>query len=120
LAGGGVAGVLGLLAYKIFGKLPQADNPKHWQLAVFVVAVFFSVWVIRILVRLFFSHLHLAADAAERRTMILTYLSMAREGTQFAPDDKTLIVQHLFRTASDGLVKDDAAPPTLIELLTRK
>jgi len=38
---------------------------------------------------------------------------MAREGSAFEPEDKTLIVQHLFRSASDGLVKDDAAPPSL-------
>ena len=76
--------------------------------------------MIRILVRMFLSNLHLATDAAERRTMILTYLSMSREGAEFTKDDKKLIVQHLFRSASDGLVKDDAAPPTIFEMLTRK
>lgn len=110
----------GLLVFRILNGLSQEVEPKSWQLGIMVVAAFFLVWLVRILVRLFFSHLHLATDAAERRIMILTYLSMAREGTQFATEDKTLIVQHLFRTASDGLVKDDAAPPTLLEFLTRK
>jgi len=52
--------------------------------------------------------------------MILTYLAMSREGAQFGPEDKKLIIQHIFRAASDGLVKDDAAPPTLFELLSRR
>lgn len=69
--------------------------------------------------RLLFNHLHAATDAAERRMMILTYLAMSREGAQFAAEDKKLIVQH-FRSVSEGLAKDDAAPATLFELLTRK
>jgi hypothetical protein len=51
--------------------------------------------------------------------MIQTFLSMAREGSAFAPEDKTLIFQHLFRSASDGLVKDDAAPPNLLGMLQK-
>lgn len=120
IVGIGLAGLLGWLAHWVFGNLPQGENPKQWQIAIFLVAAFFAIWLTRILVRLFLSHLHLATDAAERSTMILTYLSMAREGSQFAPEDKTLIVQHLFRSVSDGLVKDDAAPPSLFEFMTRK
>jgi hypothetical protein len=111
---------LGLLAHEYLGKLTDVENPKHWQIGVMVIGAFFSVWLVRVFVRLFFSHVHLATDAAERRMMILTYLSMSREGAQFGPDDKKLIVQHIFRAASDGLVKDDAAPPTLFEMVTRK
>ncbi len=116
----GLATALGVAAYLILSTLAPNDNPKHWQIGVLAVALFFSIWVIRILVRMFLSNLHLAEDAAERRTMILTYLSMAREGSQFEAKDKHLILQHLFRSASDGLVKDDAAPPTPMEVLTRR
>lgn len=108
------------LVHWTFSSLKPDENPKHWQVGLLVIASFFTVWFVRILVRMFFSHHHLATDAAERRMMILTYLAMSREGAQFANDDKKLIVQHLFRSASDGLVKDDAAPPTLFELMTRK
>lgn len=120
VAGGLLGAGLGFLCWWAFSGLGPADNPKHWQVGVIVVAAFFSIWIVRLLVRMFLSHLHLGTDAAERRVMILTYLSMSREGAQFTPDDKKLIVQHLFRSASDGLVKDDAAPPTLFEMLTRK
>jgi hypothetical protein len=114
------AGGLGWLAYEYLGKLQPNENPKHWQIGLLVVGAFFAIWLVRVFVRLFFSHVHLATDAAERRMMILTYLSMSREGAQFAADDKKLIMQHIFRAASDGLVKDDAAPPTFFELLTRR
>jgi hypothetical protein len=51
--------------------------------------------------------------------MILTYLALIREGKEIAPDDKNLILQHIFRS-SDGLVKDDAAPRSFWEAITRK
>lgn len=111
---------MSFLVHWTFGTLKPDENPKHWQVGLLVIAAFFSVWFVRILVRMFFSHHHLATDASERRTMILTYLAMSREGAEFTKDDKKLIVQHLFRSASDGLVKDDAAPPTILEFLTRK
>jgi hypothetical protein len=120
LAGAGVSAGLILLALLIFAGVPSGQNPSHFEIGVLGTAVFFSVWFVRIIVRLFFSHHHLATDAAERRMMILTYLSLVREGTQYAPEDRTLILQNLFRAASDGLVKDDAAPPTLIGELTRR
>ena len=51
--------------------------------------------------------------------MILTYLALSREGADVAPENRELILKHLFRSASDGLVKDEAAPPTILEFLTR-
>jgi hypothetical protein len=113
-------GGLVFIAYEYLSKLQPNENPKHWQIGVLVVGAFFAIWLVRVFVRLFFSNIHLATDAAERRMMILTYLSMSREGAQFAADDKKLIIQHIFRAASDGLVKDDAAPPSMFELLSRK
>lgn len=111
---------LGLLVHWAFGDLKPTDNPKHWQIGVVAVTVFFSVWIIRMLIRLFLSHHHLSTDAAERRMMILTYLSMIREGTEFSPEDRTQMIQSIFKSASDGLVKDDGAPPAVFEWLTRK
>jgi hypothetical protein len=105
--------------YYVIGTLTLDGSPKSWQIGVCLIALFFSIWIIRILVRLFLSHSHLKGDAAERKTMILTYLSMAREGSTFAPEDKQLILQHIFRSTSDGLVKDDGAPATPLEILSR-
>ena len=112
--------LLGISTYEVLSPLGANENPKNWQIGVLLIALFFSIWLMRIIVRLFLSHLHLAGDASERRTMIQTYLAMSRDGSNFGPEDKKLILQHLFRSASDGLVKDDAAPPTPLEMLTRK
>lgn len=121
----GVTGVvilfaLGWLAYEIFLNVPLNEKPQVWQVAVFSVAAFFGIWLERMLVRLFVSNMHLATDADERVTMLQTYLSIIREGSAFAPDDKKLILERLFHPAADGLVKDDAAPPSLLEMMSRK
>lgn len=121
----GVMGVvilllLGWLAYKIFINVPVGEKPQVWQVGVFSVAAFFGIWVERLLVRLFISNIHLATDAEERVTMLQTYLSIIREGSEFAPEDKKLILERLFHPAADGLVKDDAAPPSPLEILTRR
>lgn len=111
---------LGWLAYEIFLNVPPNEKPQVWQVGVFSVAVFFGIWLERILVRLFVSNIHLATDAEERVTMLQTYLSIIREGSEFAPEDKKLILERLFHPAADGLVKDDAAPPSPLEILTRR
>jgi hypothetical protein len=122
LVGLAVGGGMAWLVHWIFNNLKVVADaaPPHWQVGILAVAAFFSIWLVRIFVRLFFSNTHLATDAAERKVMIQTFLSMAREGPEFAPEDKTLIVQHLFRSASDGLVKDDAAPPNWMSIFQNK
>lgn len=111
---------LGILAYKFFFSVPVGEKPQIWQVGVFSVVSFFCIWLERILVRLFISNMHLATDAEERVTMLQTYLSIIREGSEFSPEDKSLILERLFDPASDGLVKDDAAPPTPLEMLSRR
>jgi hypothetical protein len=111
---------LGSLIYWAFGSLGPNDNPKHWQVGVTIIAAFFVIWIVRLLVRMFLSHQHLAADAAERVTMVQTYLSLSREGQGVAPADRSVILQQLFKSASDGLVKDDGTPPGWLELFSRQ
>lgn len=118
-ATGALVALMILVINWLFGNLPSGQDPRHWQIGILATAAFFSIWTVRILLKLFFSHIHLASDAAERRTMILTYLALSREGADVAPEDRKLILQHLFRSASDGLVKDDTAPPSILEYLTR-
>jgi len=120
VAGCTLFGILGWVAYELFLNLQPNEHPKPWQIGVFAVAAFFSIWMERILVRLFMSNMHLKADAEERKTMLQTYLAIIREGSEFAPEEKKLILERLFLPASDGLVRDDAAPPMLLELLSRK
>lgn len=120
LVGAVILGLLGWLTYKIFLDVPIGEKPEVWQVGVFSVAAFFGIWLERILVRLFISNMHLATDAEERVTMLQTYLSIIREGSVFAPEDKKMILERLFHPATDGLVKDDAAPPSPLEMLSRR
>lgn len=115
-----ILSLLGWLAYKIFLNVPTTEKPQVWQVGVFSVAAFFGIWLERILVRLFVSNIHLSTDAEERVTMLQTYLSIIREGSEFAPEDKKLILERLFHPATDGLVKDDGAPPSPLEMLSRR
>lgn len=110
---------LGCLIHWAFGSLGPNDNPKHWQVGVTIIAAFFVIWIVRLFVRMFLSHQHLAADAAERVTMVQTYLSLSLEGQGVAPADRSVILQQLFKSASDGLVRDDGAPPTALEWFSR-
>lgn len=120
VVGAVILGLLGWLAYKIFLDVPVGEKPQVWQVGVFSVAAFFGIWLERILVRLFISNMHLATDAEERVTMLQTYLSIIREGSVFAPEDKKMILERLFHPAADGLIKDDAAPPSPLEILSRR
>jgi len=115
-----IFGVLGWLVYEFFVNVPPNERPQVWQIGVFSVAAFFSIWFERILVRLFISNMHLSTDAEERVTMLQTYLSIIRQGSEFDPEDKKLILERLFHPAADGLVKDDGAPPSPLEMLSRR
>ena len=80
-----------------------------------------AFWIGRILLRMYLSGHHLATDAEERRTMIMTFLALAKsKSVQDA--DRNLILTALFRPGSDGIVKDDAAPEVsaLVASLLRK
>ncbi len=60
----------------------------------------------RILYRLFSSQLHLWNDAAERVTMIKTYLAFAKRD-HAKEEHMQFLIQRLFAPASDGVVKDE-------------
>ena len=52
--------------------------------------------------------------------MVKTYLSLL-EGEHLSSDEgRQLILQALFRPASDGIVKDEGLPPSAFEFLTRQ
>lgn len=92
---------------------------EHWELIVFAIFVSLGIWLIRILVRIFLSNLHLTNDAYERVTMITTYLAMLRSGHALKDEDKQLILQVIFRPSISGLIKDEAAPPTIIDVFAK-
>lgn len=111
--------VIGGAAYWTFVHLGSNDKPDLWRVAVLVLVGVLGMWAIRLVVRMYLSHAHLATDAAERVTMVKTYLSLLEAEKLPSDDDRKLILQALFRPASDGIVKDESLPHPLIEALTR-
>jgi hypothetical protein len=88
-------------------NIPYAALFKATAFAVLMTTIAF--WVGRILLRMYLSGHHLATDAEERRTMIMTFLALAKSKS-VEDADRKLILTALFRPGSDGIVKDDAAP----------
>lgn len=64
------------------------------------------IWLARILMRIFLGELHLYTDAEERRVMTETYLALINENGA-SENERVLILSSLFRSAQDGIVKED-------------
>lgn len=116
---GSAAVGLGWQIHDLLQKTPVDSQPETWRLAVLALIGVFSVWALRLLVRMFLSHLHLLTDAGERVVMVQTYLSLLEGDHLTSKEDRQLILQALFRPASDGIVKDEGVPFSLAEMLTR-
>lgn len=79
----------------------------------------FGIWTTKVLANIFMSHLHLATDAQERRTMIHTYLALVRKGQGPKEDERHLILQTLFRPSSTDMVKSDEGPSAMTDFLSK-
>jgi hypothetical protein len=51
--------------------------------------------------------------------MLKTYLSLLESERLPSDDDRKLILQSLFRPASDGIVKDEVIPHPALDALTK-
>lgn len=91
-----------------------------WRLGSFILLATLAFWVLRLLVHIFLSNLHLENDAAERVTMVKTYLALIRDG-KLAGDGENLkaMLAALFRPTGDGLVRDEGIPPTTLDWFTK-
>ena len=116
---GGAAAGLGWQVHELLNKTPAGAVPDAWRLAVLALIGVFTVWALRLVVRMFLSHLHLLTDAGERVVMVQTYLSLLEGDRLTSKEDRQLILQALFRPAADGIVKDEGVPFSLAEALTR-
>jgi hypothetical protein len=116
---GGAAVGLGWQVHDLLVKTPANTVPDTWRLAVLALIGVFTVWALRLVVRMFLSHLHLLTDAGERVVMVHTYLSLLEGDRLSSKEDRQLILQALFRPAADGIVKDEGVPFSLAEALTR-
>lgn len=108
--------ILGLIANWTINK---DGNPDTWKLSVLVLVGVLGVWAVRLVVRMYLSHAHLATDAEERVTMVQTYLALIEDGKMTKDEDRALVLTPLFRAATDGIVKDEGLPHPMLELFTR-
>lgn len=104
--------------------LKPLDPTKPYSVELWRVVVIFlfgglAVWALRLIVRFALSHKHLASDARERATMTQVYLALVKEGKGLSEDDRKMIFSLLFHRAATGIVKDDGAPTSGFELLSR-
>lgn len=122
LAFGSMAGLaigLGFIGHWVLNNLTADGKPETWRVAIIGLVGVLGVWAVRLMVRLFLSNAHLATDAAERVTMVKTYLSLMEADKLPTDDDKKLILAALFRPASDGMVKDEGLPHPALDFMTK-
>lgn len=104
------------------GTAANASN-VHSQAVPVYVALFavalIGIWIMRIFVRLTLSHIHLGTDAKHRSVCVQSYLALlSMQKNAVGENERKIILTQLFRPTSDGLVRDDAMPPTLFERIT--
>jgi hypothetical protein len=130
-----IAAIAGILAFFSFwyaaSTLPQALNgifagasnekivTESVRLITGTSLVVFTIWAIRIIVRVFMSQLHLSTDASERVVMVKTYLSLIEGKASLAEEDRKIILNALFRTTSDRIIKDDGLPNPVMDFATK-
>lgn len=100
-------------------KVQPGTVPPYWILTMMAILAVVLIWIARIIVRVLLSHIHLQRDSTERVTMLQTYLALLREGTGLEKGDKELILESLFHPSPSGIIKDDALPSSIYDLLTR-
>jgi hypothetical protein len=95
-------------------KIPLVALFRASAFSILVTTVVF--WIGRILVRMYLSDRHLATDADERRTMIMTFLALTKRQA-VDEKDRALVLAAIFRAGSDGIIKEDTGPDTAFATL---
>lgn len=98
---------------------PAKWHPEYWRVATLVTTGLAAIWVLRVVMRMFLSNIHLSTDAKERVTMVKTYLAFMKSEAKLDGSERTIILTSLFRPATTGVVKDDGAPVTALDMATK-
>lgn len=114
-----IGALCGLMAFAWYVLDQKLSDMIIGRLVTMGVLTTFAIWAVRLCANLFMSHNHLHTDAQERRTMIHTYLSLLRKKNALNEDERQLILQTLFRPNTTGMIKEDAGPANLIDLINR-
>lgn len=114
-----VVAIVGLTSFAWYVLDQSVNDLIVGRLVTMAVLTTFAIWGVRLSANLFMSHSHLLTDAQERRTMIHTYLALLRKRNALQEEERQLILQTLFRPSTTGMIKDDAGPANLVDLMNR-
>jgi len=122
-----ITGVLGCAALFVAAWLVLPENHPAatipWrQIGFFVLTSTFVLWLVKLLVKLLLSHIHLYADAKEREVMISTFMALIRrpESAQnLKREDIAIVLAPIFKPSTTGVIKDDGGPTSLGDFIGR-
>jgi F0F1-type ATP synthase membrane subunit b/b' len=100
----------------LIGRDPQ---PVWGHIVLFATVAALVVWALRVLMKLYLSHMHLETSARERVVMAKTYLALMSEGVKVGDKERSIVMESLFRPATTGILKDDGLQTSAVELLSR-
>ncbi len=86
----------------------QTDAWQYYTIFVAIALLTIIFWVMRVLLRTMFSEQHLSTDADEKRVFSQSYLALIKEGSA-TKEERILMLTSLFKSASDGIVKEDGS-----------
>lgn len=109
----------GFLIYNVHGAKNEPVALYVLISAALAVLSTIGFWIGRLLTKLYLSEHHLKTDAEERRVMIMTYLALVENGAA-SPEEKSIILNAIFRNTADGIVKDDGPPDVGVQALASK
>lgn len=113
-------GIVGAILFAVFvPHFFSDDKISYWKVAIFVFLGTLFFWVMRVIVKLMLSNIHLEGDAHEREVMCQTYLALLRDKTGLEENDKKLILTTLFRPSSSGIMGEDGIAPGLYDVMTK-
>lgn len=95
------------------------DEKNYYPLLQFATLAVLGLWLLRIIVKIFYSKLHLAEEAKEKEMFIKTYLSLLRDTDGVKEEDRHLILQSIFAPSKNGIIQDDGLPMNVIENIVK-
>lgn len=115
-------GILLGAAWLVLPENHPADTIPWRQIGFFVLTSTFVLWLVKLLVKLLLSHIHLHADAKEREVMISTFMALIRrpESAQnLKREDIAIVLAPIFKPSTTGVIKDDGGPTSLGDFIGR-
>ncbi|AZO77506.1 hypothetical protein B5U98_22835 [Bosea sp. Tri-39] len=120
--GGVIAAISSIVRYgKEFLAILPMKNEEPTYLAILIVVICAGGygWVLRFFARYASDNLALGADAAQRRTMVHTYLALAADkDIKVEPSDRSMMLAAAFRPLP-GQSTDDINVPTIVEVVQK-